>query len=108
VGLFGLKHGGKQLSPKLTNFKMFGRNTQAVRHHVLAKIDPNKWVSLGKAARQPMAGPVCQPAAFDITSCRPANRASQRLASGFPQTFHLLGVYFGLQWCLACMPSTKG
>jgi len=36
-------------------------------HHVLAKIDRNKLVSWGEAARQPVAGPVCQPTAGDTT-----------------------------------------
>jgi len=34
----------------------FGRNMHAVRHRVLAKIDPDQIDCLGEAARQPPAG----------------------------------------------------
>jgi len=42
---------------------IFCYNTQAVRHHVLAKIDPNKIDYLGEAARQPPAVTGLQPSA---------------------------------------------
>jgi len=42
---------------------IFCHNMQAVRHHVLAKIDPSKIVCLGEAARQPPAGTGFQPLA---------------------------------------------
>jgi len=42
---------------------IFCHNTQAVRHHVLAKIDPKKIDCLGEAARQPPAGTGFQPSA---------------------------------------------
>jgi len=35
---------------------IFSHNVQAVCHHVLAKIDPNKIDCLGEAAHQPPAG----------------------------------------------------
>jgi len=70
----------------------------AVRHYVLARIDPNKLVSLGLAACQPMADPVGQPLADFIMACtrrRLANSVSHRLTSGLPQTDQLVGVYSG-------------
>jgi len=54
-----------------------------------------KLISLGKAAHHPLAGFLCQPLAAIITSQRLANRASQRLVSGLPQTNQLVGAYSG-------------
>jgi len=55
-------------------------NTQAVCHHVLAQIDPNKLVNWGK----PLASLwLALFASLWLVVVSPANRASQRLATAF-------------------------
>jgi len=75
---------------------MLGHNTPAVFHHVLARIEPNKLICLRKTACQPTADTVFPPLAGKFrASQRLGNSASRRLASGFPQTNQLVGVYSG-------------
>jgi len=75
-----------------------GHSTTAVRHHVLARIDPNKYISLGLAARQPSAGPVGQPLAGDLEHT-PAKGWPTWPAVGWPAAYpkqtNLSGVYSG-------------